>query len=125
MDETSDPVQLYLTQMSGTPLMSRGEEVAAAQRIELSRTHLRRALLSSDYLLQAAAAMLDKVAQGKMRVEAVCEGSLSDSRQRDRLNALVGPNLRTLRDLLRRNRLDFSAAVSRGRSLEHRRRIRR
>ena len=121
----SDPVQLYLTQMSSTPLMGRQEEFQAAQRIEHSRKNLRRAMLSSDYVLQAAAEMLEKVARGRMRVEAVCEGSLSVSQQRQRLLALVGPNLRTLGDLLRRNRADFAAAVSRRHSPGHRREIRR
>ena len=44
----ADPVQLYLTQMSQTPLLSRQEEFASAQRIEEARNKLRRAMLASD-----------------------------------------------------------------------------
>ncbi|MEN6458616.1 MAG: sigma-70 family RNA polymerase sigma factor [Thermoguttaceae bacterium] len=123
---TSDPVQLYLTQMSSTSLLGRSDELQAAQRIEVSRGHLRRALLSSDYVLQAAVSLLQRVVAGKARIELICEGSLSNSDLRQRLLALVGPNLRTLGDLLRRNRIDFQTMMARGRhSPEHRRRVRR
>ena len=73
----SESVQIYLTQMSNTPLLSRQEELAAARRIEETRKDLRQAMLATDYVLQAAVAMLDKVARGQMRPEVACEGPLS------------------------------------------------
>ena len=123
-ENPSDPVQLYLTQMSSSPLLSRQEELEAARRIEHTRKNLRHAMLGSDYVLQAAVGMLEKAACGRMRIEMVCEGSLTTDQQRQRLMALVGPNLQTLGNLLRRNRLDFAAAISMRRPPEHRRRVR-
>ena len=61
-ENPSDPVQLYLTQMSSTPLLRRQEEFEAARRIEHTRKNLRHAMLGSDYVLQAAVGMLEKVA---------------------------------------------------------------
>ena len=108
----TDPVQLYLTQMSSTPLLGRQEEFIAARRIDQTRKELRRAILSGDYMLQASAGMLEKAVLGKMRVDVVCEVPFSDRRKKQRLLALIGPNLHTMRDLLRRNRGDFAAIVS-------------
>jgi RNA polymerase primary sigma factor len=121
----SDAVQLYLTQMSDTPLLSRKEEYDAARRIEVTRNSLRHAMLSTDYMLEAAVAILQKVAEGRMRVEPVCEGSFSGNQQKERILSLLGPNLRTLRDLLRRNHADFRALVTLRGQAERRRPIRR
>ena len=60
----ADPVQLYLTQMGNSPLLSRADEFAAARKIERTRNNLRRAMLASGYVLQAAVGMLEKVAGG-------------------------------------------------------------
>ena len=111
--------------MSRTPLLCRREELEAARRINQTRKELRRAILSGDYMLQAAAGMLEKAARGKIRVDVVCEAPLSDRRRKQRLLALIGPNLHTMRDLLRRNRDDFAAIVSKRRSRADRREIRR
>ena len=124
-ENPSDPVQLYLTQMGNSPLLSRQEEVEAAHLIERARRNSRRALLSSDYVLQAAVGMLEKVLQGRMRLEVVCEGPFSDERRKRRFMALIGPNVKTLRVLLKQNRDDFSAAVSKRTPGERRRQIRR
>jgi RNA polymerase primary sigma factor len=121
----SDAVQLYLTQMSDTPLLSRSEEYEAARRIELTRKNLRHAMLSTDYLLEAAVAVLQKVAEGRVRVEPVCEGSFSGNRHKERLLSLLGPNLRTLSDLVRRNRADFYSLMAERRRPERCRPVRR
>ena len=117
----SESVQIYLTQMSHTPLMSRQEELAAAHRVEETRKHLRQAMLATDYVLQAAVAIMAKVARGQMRLEVACEGPLAAEPQKRHLRGVVGPNVATLQNLLRRNRTDFATAVSKRASPEHRR----
>jgi RNA polymerase primary sigma factor len=124
-ENPSDPVQLYLTQMGSNRLLSRQEEYRAAHRIEHARKNFRRAVLSADYVLRAAVAMLEKVLQGRLRLETVCEGSFSDSQRRRRLAALLGPNLRTLQVLLKQNRDDFPLAASKRTPAARRRQIRR
>lgn len=121
----SEAVQIYLTQMSHTPLLSRQQELSAAGRIEDARRDLRRAMLGTDYVLQAAVGILDKVACGRMRVEVACEGPLSLDHQKQRVRAVVAPNVHTLRNLIERNRSDFATAVSKGRSPERRQQARR
>jgi RNA polymerase primary sigma factor len=121
----SESVQIYLTQMSGTPLLKKQEELEIARQIEKARRNLRQAMLASDYALKAAVAMLDKVARGQMRPEAACEGSFSLDEQKRRLMAVVGPNVHTLRNLVWRNRVDFATAISRRCSLPRRQRARR
>jgi RNA polymerase primary sigma factor len=121
----SESIQIYLTQMSGTPLLKKQEELEAAQRIEEARKNVRQAMLAADYVLKAAVAMLDKVAHGRMRPEAACDGSFALDQQKRRVIALVGPNVNTLRNLVWRNRVDFATAISRQSSLERRQRARR
>jgi RNA polymerase primary sigma factor len=122
---SSDAIQIYLTQMSDSPLLSRQEELDAARRIETAKKRLRRVLMTSAYVLQASVGMLEKVAQGRMRVETVCEGAISDDNNKRRLMAVIATNLRTLQVLLKQNRADFAAAVSTRHSREHRDQIRR
>ena len=84
--------------------MSRPEELAAARRVEDARRDLRQAMLATDYVLQAAVAILERVAQGRMRLEVACEGPLATDSQKRHLRGVVGPNVRTLRNLVRCNR---------------------
>ena len=117
----SEAVQAYLTQMGHAPLMTRPEELATAQRIEKTRCHVRREMLAADYVLGAAVGILDRVARGQMRPEAACEGSLNIEERKRHLVFAVGPNVRTLRNLLRQNQEDFRLSLSRRCSVEQRR----
>ncbi len=122
----SDAVQIYLTQMSSTSLLTRQEELEAANRIERSRRRLRQALLSSEYILQAAVGVLEKVLCGRMRLETTCESwCLSQEPRKRRLVAALGTNLTTLRHLIDRNREDFLLAVAPDGSELQRRQARR
>ncbi len=121
----SDSVQVYLTQMSNTPLLNRGQELQAARHIEAARKTLRHAMLATDYVLRGAVAMLDKVAAGRMRPEVAFEGAMSVDEYKRRLMASVGPNVRTLKHLVRCNRADFSVVMSKASPPERRRQVRR
>jgi RNA polymerase primary sigma factor len=120
-EKPSELVQLYLAQMSHSPLLGRREELAAGRQIEHARRRLRRALLASDYIFQAAVGLLQRAACGRMRIEKVCEGSFYANRRKEQLQSLLGPNLGTLHELVARNRVDFAAAVSKRRSPQQRR----
>jgi RNA polymerase primary sigma factor len=123
--EASDLVQLYLTQMGDVPLFNRREEIVAARHIESARRNLRRAILSSDYMLRAAVGLLERAAGGQMPVKSVCEGHWAADRELQRIAASMGPNLQTLHALLAQNQADFTAMVSRREPTERRRQIRR
>jgi RNA polymerase primary sigma factor len=108
----SDPVQLYLAQMGDVPLFSREEERRVAQRIEKTRYRFRRNLLATDLMLQAGAEMMQKMLIGKMRPENTLATTISGLLQRQRILAVIRPNLHTLSHLIRQNRRDFAFVVN-------------
>ncbi|MCF7844650.1 MAG: hypothetical protein K9M03_02370 [Kiritimatiellales bacterium] len=67
--QIDDPVKIYLMQMGEIPLLTRPEEIAAAKRIEKTRTRFRKSLLGTDYAIAAAANLLDGVKNGRSRIQ--------------------------------------------------------
>lgn len=120
-DHIDDPVRIYLMQMGEIPLLTRREEISAARSIERSRTLFRNSMLATDYLLQGAFALLEKVRDGRLRLDRTVEVSVTNVRGKRHIQKLLGPNLQTLRHLLRRNRQDFAVAISKS----HTARVRR
>jgi RNA polymerase primary sigma factor len=118
-------IRTYLMQMGDIPLLTRREELATAQRIERARRNLRRAILSSDYVLRSALSILDEVLTGRMRLEQAVDVSLSDPSMAGGLLRRIEANRRTLEHLLERNQHDFWAARSHQRPIADRREIRR
>jgi len=120
-----DTVQVYLTQMGGTPLLGRRKELEVARTIVRDRKKLRRIMLGSGYVLRAALATLEKAARGETRLENACEGSFGNERWKRRVAAVLEPNLHTLRILVRRNREDFALLRSKRLPADRRRAVRR
>jgi RNA polymerase primary sigma factor len=117
----SDPVQMYLMKMSEIPLLTLQQEVAIARRIEATRHRFRRTLLATGYPLQAAVNLLRQVQRGDIRMERVFEVPVVEMQRKDRLLKRLDPNLSTLDNLLRQNRLDFATAVGKSSSARQRR----
>ena len=111
-DHIDDPVRIYLMQMGEIPLLTRQEEIAAARRIEKSRTRFRHHMLATDYVLQAAMGLLEKVRDGSLRLDRTVEVSVTNVKAKKHIMALLEPNLHTLRHLLTQNRRDFAVAVN-------------
>lgn len=111
----SDPVQLYLTQMGGVPLLSRREEQRVTRRIDKTRYRFRRWLLSTDFLLKACAELIQKLLKDEMRLDAAMEKTISSLEQRQRIWAVLAANIYTLRSLIKRNRSDFAIVVNKRR----------
>ena len=65
-DQIDDPVRMYLMQMGEIPLLSRDQEIESAKRIEYTRRRFRHSMLASDYLLQGAVTLLEKVRDGQV-----------------------------------------------------------
>ena len=108
-----DPVRMYLMQMGAIPMLDRKEEVLAAQGIEDTRTHFRRTMLCNDYVLHAAADLLEKVQRGELRLDRTIEISVTNTAEKKRILKRIGPNLQTIRHLLEKNRADYLTAISR------------
>ena len=120
-DHIDDPVRIYLMQMGEISLLSRREEIAAAKRIERSRRRFRHSVLATDYVLQAAIGLLEKIRDGRLRLDRTVEVSVTNLREKRRIMGLLNPNLHTLRHLLERNQADFRVAISRSRRKRERR----
>ncbi len=120
-DHIDDPVRIYLMQMGEVPLLTRKEEIAAARRIERTRTRFRQNMLATDYVLRAAVSLLEKVRDGRLRLDRTVEVSVTNIRGKRHIMGLLEPNLRTLKHLLAKNREDFRTAISTRRPLRERR----
>lgn len=119
-DQIDDHVRIYLMQMGEIPMLSRKAEIRIARRIERTRTRFRNSMLATDYLLQAAVALLEKVRDGRLRLDRTIEVSVTNLRAKRRVMKLLGPNLHTLKHLLKRNREDFRIAIARQRPKQER-----
>jgi len=120
-DHIDDPVRIYLMQMGEIPLLSRREEITAAKHIERSRTSFRHAVLATDYVLQAAITLLEKIRDGRLRLDRTVEVSVTNVREKRHIMGLLEPNLRTLGHLMRRNQADFQVAINKRRRKRERR----
>ncbi|MEN6457954.1 MAG: sigma-70 family RNA polymerase sigma factor [Thermoguttaceae bacterium] len=112
-DQIDDPVRIYLMQMGDIPMLGRQEEVAVARRIRHTRRHFRSAVLASDYMLQAAAGLLEGIRDSRLRLDRTIEVSVTNLGEKSRLLHVLRPNLETLRHVLLENQRDFSLAISR------------
>ena len=112
LDPTDDPVRMYLMQMGQIPLLSRAEEIAAAKQIEKTRRHYRHSMLATDYILQGAVSILEKVYNGELRLDRTIEVSVTNTSEKKLIMRRLQPNLKTLHHLLARNRDDYRVAIS-------------
>lgn len=111
LDNTDDPVRMYLMQMGEIPLLKRVEEVEAAKRIERTRTRYRHSMLANDFILQGALRVLERVRDGQLRLDRTIEVSVTNTvGKRDTMRRL-GPNVNTLKHLLNSNERDFRIAI--------------
>ena len=108
---TSDPIRLYLSQMSGIPLLTREQEIAFAKKIEVSRKRFRRALLGCDFALRATAEMLKMVYRGELTFDRTIKVSLTERLTKEQILARMPHNLKTLEHLLQEKRKDFATLV--------------
>jgi RNA polymerase primary sigma factor len=120
-DHIDDPVRIYLMQMGEIPLLDRRQEIDAARLIEGSRTRFRHSMLATDYILQAAMNLLEKVRDGRLRLDRTVEVSVTNVREKKHIMGLLEPNLRTLKHLLEKNHEDFCLVISRHRPMRERR----
>ena len=116
-----DSVQTYLAQISRLPLMSRDEEIRAAQRIVRTRTRYRRAVLTTDYILHAVIRRLEDIRDGKVNLSRMLEVSMGDNEEKRRAMRRLNKHLGPLKELLRQNQEDFAIVMDDGRPVGERR----
>ncbi|MEX2173115.1 MAG: sigma-70 family RNA polymerase sigma factor [Pirellulaceae bacterium] len=107
----SDPIRLYLSQMSEIPLLSRTEEISLAKKIEVTRKRFRRTLLSCDYAMRATVQVLTQVYQGQLPFDRTIKVSLTEALTKEQILARMPHNLATMEQLLDQNRRDFEVLI--------------
>jgi RNA polymerase primary sigma factor len=112
IDNTDDPVRMYLMQMGQIPLLKRVEEVNAARRIERTRARYRHSMLATDFVLRGAVQALQQVRDGQLRLDRTIEVSVTNTTAKRDIMRRLGPNLHTLHHLLESNERDFYVAIS-------------
>jgi len=108
---SDDPIRMYLSQMAEIPLLSREEEISLAKKIEVTRKRFRRTLLSCDYAMRATVDTLTKVYQGELPFDRTIKVSLTEQLTKEQILARMPHNLRTLENLLDRNKSDFMVLI--------------
>ena len=108
---SDDPIRMYLSQMSGIPLLTREQEISLAKKIEVSRKRFRRTLLSCDYALRATVETLEKVYRSELPFDRTIKVSLTERLTKEQILARMPHNLRTLRRLMELNRSDFGRLI--------------
>ena len=114
VDNTDDPVRMYLMQMGQIPLLKRAEEIGAAREIEQTRCRYRHSMLATDFVLHGAVLALQQVFDGQLRLDRTIEVSVTNTSAKRDIMRRLGPNLQTLRHLLASNQRDFYMAINRG-----------
>jgi RNA polymerase primary sigma factor len=107
----SDPIRLYLSQMSEIPLLSRREEISLAKKIEVTRKRFRRTLLSCNFALRATVATLTQVYKGELPFDRTIKVSLTEQLTKDQILARMPHNLRTIEALVEQNEREFGLLI--------------
>jgi len=102
-----DPVRMYLTQMGEIPLLTREQEIFLAKKIEITRKRFRRALLESDYAMQSALEVLNKVNVGELPFDRTIKVSMTEGLEKNQILGRMPHNLKTLDYLRQKNDADF------------------
>ncbi len=119
-DSLDDPVRMYLMQMGRIPLLTREEEIASAVKIEETREKFRNHMLATDFMLEGAVDLLEKVRDGQLRLDRTIEVSVTNKAEKKRIMQRLVPNVVTLRAMLRLNQVDFEIAINRNNREEQR-----
>lgn len=112
VDSIDDPVRMYLMQMGQIPLLTREEEVNAAKQIEATRDRYRHSLLATDFVLQGACKLLEQVRDGQLRLDRTIEVSVTNAIGKRDIMRRIGPNVTTIRNLLKLNHADYYTAIN-------------
>ena len=104
-----DTLGLYLRQMGSIPLLSRKQELELAARLERARLRFRRAVLLNWKVLAHVHTMFEKILAGELAIDPCIDVVTSLDLSRDKIQARMPSNVRTLRHVLDRLTTEFRA----------------
>ncbi|MDK1031187.1 MAG: RNA polymerase sigma factor RpoD [Planctomycetia bacterium] len=109
-----DPIRMYLTQMGEIPLLAREDEVSLAKRIELARKQFRKKVLESDFSIQTAIGILERVQAGKLPFDRTMKINLSENLSKNTIIQHMPENLSTVKKVLELNNQEYQKVVEVG-----------
>jgi RNA polymerase primary sigma factor len=109
---SDDLVRTYLAQMGEIPLLTRQQEITLARRVERYRAQYRRKVLECDFALRAAVRLLHRVQDGSLPFGRTLRIAPTEDLEKRQIDGRMPQNLKTLDELIRRNRSDFRTAAS-------------
>jgi RNA polymerase primary sigma factor len=116
---SDDPVRMYLAQMGEIPLLTREEELDAAERLEKNRWLYQRRLLTIGFFLEGVISLVRRLAgkSGQERFDKAVNVPATNKKEARRKETgrkakLIGAHVGTLCAILERNRSDFRLAIS-------------
>ena len=118
---SNDPIRLYLAQMGEIPLLSRDQEIRLARKVERSRARFRSLMLENHSILESAVSVLEQVHEGKLPFDRTLQVSVTDELEKDQILGRMPHSLRTLPELVKRNRADYRVALSKSQPKTNRR----
>ena len=111
---TDDPVRMYLTQMGKIELLSRDKEISLAKKIEFTRRRFRRKVLECDFALRNVVDTLKRVHLEELPFDRTIKISQTENLEKEKIQARMPHNLRTLEPLMDQNVEEFNALVEGG-----------
>ena len=113
---TDDLIRIYFAQMGETELFDRSEELATTQQMKRARSRFRHAMLANDYVIKAVLGVLEKVYDGRSRLDGSLNVSTTNRSEKKRLTQVLSAHLNTLRRLVGDNLRDSAVALNKSRS---------
>jgi RNA polymerase primary sigma factor len=111
-EKIDDPVRMYLTQMGEIPLLTRGEEIALAERIENTRRIFRSLILGSGFAMREGIEILEDVQNGKLAFDRTLKVPTSGLEcGKDKIAKRLRTNLKTLKRLLLQSKEDYKKFI--------------
>ena len=122
---SSDPIRMYLSQMAEIPLLKCKEERVLAKKIEITRKHLRRTVISCNLPLRSILAMLAKIQGGDLPFDRAVKVSLTSRLTKEQISSCMARNVKALTHLTQDNERDFKSLINKRTAPERRMELRR
>ena len=120
LPSTTDELGVYLRKIAKTPLLSRDNERATAEKICQTRHKFLSRLLANDYSLRIVLAAARKAADHKLRIDHVVDVQGIDVAARQEAFERLHAGVKVLQRALRKNRRDLRIAGDRQQPAERR-----
>ena len=111
---SNDPIRLYLSQMAEIPLLARGEEIALAKKIEVTRKRFRRTVIACHLGMRITVNTLTKVHKGLLPFDRTVKVSLTERLTKEQIIGRMPHNLATIGKLMTANKEDFARLIRKG-----------